>query len=302
MRELETVSGRRKEKNEVKMKIIQKTTTLSIQSSCSTLEVSRSTYYHWKNQSQQEEDAKASLLREIENISLECMGYGYRRITKELERRGTKANHKKVLRIMRENDLLCKPKKFKPVTTNSNHSQPLYPNLTKNLIVTKPNQLWVVDITYIHLSKEFIYLATIIDIFSRKCIGWELGRSMETQLPLNALNKAILERKRFGFEELIHHSDRGAQYASNEYVAMLEANGIKISMTETGNPRENAYAESFFKTLKVEEVYLKEYQDFDDAYRNIKKFIQDVYNKKRLHSSIGYVPPEEYEKEVLNIR
>ena len=161
------------------------------------------------------------------------------------------------------------------------------------------NQVWVSDITYIRLPQEFIYLAAITDIFSRKCIGWALGREISTLLTLDALAMAISKRKVLGFVNLIHHSDRGVQYASDEYVKMLENHGIKMSMSRSGNPYDNAFAESFNKTLKVEEVYINEYETFEEALRNIKHFIDIVYNKKRLHSSIGYVPPEEFEREVL---
>lgn len=185
------------------------------------------------------------------------------------------------------------------MTTDSNHNYNIYPNLIGNLEVTGLNQVWVADITYIRLVQEFIYLAAIIDIFSRKCIGWVLSREINTMLTLNALKMAISKRKSLGLKNLIHHSDRGVQYASNEYVELLQRYGIEISMSRGGNPYDNAFAETFMKTLKVEEVYINEYETFEDAYKNIKHFIDLVYNKKRLHSGLGYVPPEEFEKEVL---
>lgn len=273
---------------------------LSKRRSCAALAIPRSTYYEWKRRSAPT-DTNQELKQSIHHIALEFPGYGYRRITAALHRQNNKVNHKRVLRIMREEHILCKRKSFKPHTTNSNHNQPLYPNLTRGLVVTRPNQLWVADITYVGIANSWIYLAAIIEIYSRKCIGWELSRRLDTILALNALEMAIEKRTHFGFTELIHHTDRGVQYASNVYTERLKTLGITISMTETGNPRENAYAESFFKTFKVEEVYLKEYNTFEDAFQNIQQFIEDVYNAKRLHSSIGYKPPNEMEAEVLNI-
>ena len=268
---------------------------------CTALEMKRSSFYSWKSRTASQEGNQA-IRDAIHQIALEFPGYGYRRITAQLHRQGTLANHKRVLTIMQIEHLLCKRKSFKPHTTNSNHDEPLYPNLTKNIVVTRLNQLWVADITYISLALGFVYLATILDRFSRKCIGWALSRRIDTQLSLDALEKAITERAALGFDGLIHHSDRGVQYAAHLYTTRLESIGARPSMTETGNPRENAHAESFFKTLKVEEVYLKAYENFEDTYHNIKTFIDDVYNAKRLHSSIGYRPPNEMETEVLNIR
>lgn len=274
---------------------------LSITKACSALEIDRGNYYNWIK-SPETRDSDAELRDKIQEISLEFIRYGYRRIAAELHRRGVKVNHKKVLKIMREEHLLCAKKTSRPHTTNSNHNLPLYPNLTKDLIVTGLNQLWVADITYVQLCQDYVYLAAIIEIFSRKCVGWDLSRRIDAKLALAALNMATAERTALGFEQLIHHSDRGVQYASKEYVSQLQGLGIRISMTESGNPRENAFAESFMKTLKVEEVYLKEYETFEEAHSNIKQFIEVVYNAKRLHSSIGYVPPNEKEAEVLNIR
>ena len=188
------------------------------------------------------------------------------------------------------------------MTTDSDHNYNIYPNLIKGIEVTGLNQVWVGDITYVQLLQGFVYLAAIIDIFSRKCIGWALGRNIDTLLVLEALNMAIRNRKHLGLNGLIHHSDRGVQYASNEYVDLLVQNGIRISMSASGNPYDNAFAESFNKTIKVEEVYINEYETFEDALKNIKHFIEVVYNKKRLHSSIGYVPPEEFEKGVLKAK
>ena len=271
-----------------------------ISRACSTLELSRSNYYDWKKR-KKSIDKDIDLRNEIQGIALEFPFYGYRRITKELHRRKIFMNHKKVLRIMKRDNLLCLRKKlFRPVTTQSDHSYKVYPNLAKNLKITGLNQLWVADITYIRLPKEFVYLSVIIDRFSRKCIGWALRRNIDTSLTLSALQIAMLKRKKFGFKDLVHHSDRGMQYASDLYISELNNYKIKISMSKGGCPYDNAYAETFMKTLKIEEVYIKEYETYEEAYSNIKNFIELVYNKKRLHSSIGYVPPEEFEMEVLS--
>lgn len=271
---------------------------IPVNKACIGLGISRSRYYEM-HQSKHTADEPA--IRDvIQGIALEFPYYGYRRITHEMHRRGQQVNHKRVLRIMREDNLLCVRKKFRITTTDSDHNLPVFPNLAKNIEVTKLNQLWVADITYIQLQREFVYLAAIIEIFSRKCIGWELGRQIDTVLATNALVMAISERKKLGFDELIHHSDQGVQYASHEYVDMLKKNGIIVSMSRKGNPYDNAFAESFMKTLKAEEVYMKEYRTFDEAYVNIKQFIEEVYNSKRLHSSIGYMPPNEFEVKILN--
>lgn len=273
---------------------------IPVRQACKAFNIGKSSFYDWKGEIKFGDDL---LKKEIQNIALEFPFYGYRRIAKELHRRMVHANHKRVLRIMRENNLLCRRKKqFRPVTTQSNHGLKIYPNLAKDLTVTGLNRLWVSDITYIRMPRGFIYLAEIEDVFSRKCAGWSLGREINTPLVIEALSMAIIQRKHIGFSNLIHHSDRGVQYASEEYVKMLNAHGIKISMSRSGNPYDNAFAESFNKTLKVEEVYINEYETFEEAYKNIKHFIELVYNKKRLHSSIGYVPPEEFEKEVLNTK
>lgn len=267
---------------------------------CSDFEISRSSYYAWKNQ-EIKTDANTDVRKLINDIALEFSKYGYRRITKELHRRDKAVNHKKVLRIMREDSLLVRKKKFRPITTDSGHGLKVYPNLAKDLQVTYLNQLWVSDITYIQLLNEYVYLAVIIEIFSRKCIGWDLSRDIDTRLTLNALDMAISDRKSIGFENLIHHSDQGVQYASKDYVNRLKENGIKISMSRKGNVYDNAFAESFIKTLKTEEVYVKEYKTMEEAYDNIKEFVEKVYNKKRLHSSIGYLPPEEFEEKILKL-
>ncbi len=271
----------------------------SVNKATESLEVSRSGYYKWLRSSHRpnrEDTSDISLRDEMQKIAIEFPGYGYRRITVELQNRNYPTNHKKVLRLMKEDNLLCVKRSFRLRTTDSNHSEKIYPNLAKNLKVTDINQLWVADITYIQLLKEFVFLAVIIDVFSRRCIGWDLSRHIDTQLTLNALHKALETRRIEVLKSLIHHSDQGVQYASQEYVDCLNEHGINISMSRRGNPYDNAFAESFIKTLKFEEVYLNEYVTFNDAIQNIDRFIEEVYNLKRLHSSIGYKSPIDFEK------
>ena len=274
-------------------------TSLPKEKACKAFEVSKQSFYKWKKR-EPLPDSDGNVLESMQKIALEFSKYGYRRITKALHRQGELVNHKRVYRIMKENNLLVRRKKFRPITTQSGHGLAVYPNLAKDLVVTKLNQLWVSDITYIYLPLGFAYLAAILDIFSRKCIGWCLGKNIDAQLTLDALNMAIVARKHLGLSETIHHSDRGVQYASQAYTDRLKEFGMVISMSGKGNAYDNAFAESFIKTLKVEEVYINEYETFEEAYANIKHFINLVYNEKRLHSSIGYVPPAEFEAEVLN--
>jgi putative transposase len=229
----------------------------------------------------------------IEAIILEFSGYGYRRVTHALQRAGWKVNHKRVLRIMREESLLCHLKRHFLHTTDSRHPFPIYPNLVNGRTPDAPDVIWVADLTYIRLRSEFVYLATILDASSRRCIGWNMSTRIDTNLALGALEEALATRE--VKPGLIHHSDRGVQYASYAYTERLVSVGVQISMSAKGNAYDNAKAESFFKTLKQEEVYLKQYQTFEEASTNIGQFIEDVYNTKRLHSSLGYVPPSEFE-------
>jgi len=273
---------------------------LPIRKACSALSVSSPTYYRWKKQKNiPNPDKKLRLI--MHKIASEFPKYGYRRMTKELHRRKLHTNHKKVLNIMREENLLVRKKRFKPITTQSNHGLPKYPNLIKDLTLTGINQAWVSDITFIHLLREFVYLAVIMDLFSRRCIGWALSRNPDSELTLHALNIAIKLRGAKNVNGCVHHSDQGVQYAARDYIERLEEVGMKPSMGEVGNSYENAFAESFIKTIKCEEVYMNEYETIEDVRCNIKRFIEKVYNKKRLHSRIGYKPPVEFEQEVLNI-
>ncbi len=265
---------------------------LSVRQLCAMLSVSRSWLYERPHQPTQAE-RDVALRDAIERIVLEFPGYGYRRVTAELHRQQWEVNHKRVLRIMRAEALLCQLQRSWVTTTDSRHGLRTYPNLLAGLVLTGPNQAWVGDITYVRLPTCFIYLACILDAWSRRCVGWQLSRTIDTQLTLVALNHAIaLRRPEPG---LIHHSDRGVQYAASAYVERLNEVGALISMSAKGNPYDNAKAESFFKTLKREEVYLNQYESFTDAESQLGRFIDDVYNQKRLHSSLGYLPPVEYE-------
>lgn len=276
--------------------IVKEEQTVRPTKTCQILGLNASSYrYQTKHATPRITDKK--LLQEIQDITQEFSGYGYRRVTKTLPQKGIKVNHKKVFKIMQENHLTRKKRKtFKPQTTDSNHSNRVYPNKAKGLKTIHPNQLWVADITYIRLANGFAYLAIILDVFSRKIVGWNLSQTLESGLATNALTMAIQNRSFLGFAGLIHHSDRGVQYACQQYTALLEQNDIAISMSAKGNPYDNAFAESFNKTIKYEEVYLNEYETFDDALENIERFIEEVYNKKRLHSSIDYRSPDRFEQ------
>ncbi len=265
---------------------------LSVRGLCGLVGVDRSWYYH-KPTAEEVVQRDVELRDAIERIVLEFPGYGYRRVTEELHRQEWDVNHKRVLRVMREESLLCQLERRFVVTTDSAHGHGTYPNLLKGLMLHGIDNAWVADITYIRLPQSFVYLSAILDAYSRKCIGWELSRFIDTKLTLAALRMAIESRQPpRGF---IHHSDRGVQYASGEYIEVLKSAGARISMSAKGNPYDNAKAESFFKTLKREEVRLNSYQTFEEARSNIGHFIKDVYNQKRLHSSLGYLPPAEFE-------
>lgn len=271
-------------------------TTLPVSKASALFNLSRRAYY--KNKCHKlPMQIDEGLVKELYKIAFEFPKYGYRRMTKELHRRKFFVNHKKVLTIMRDEKLLVVRKKFTPKTTQSNHSFQRYPNLVKDLVLVKINQVWVSDITYIRLLKEFIYLAVIMDLFSRRCIGWALSRNPNTKLTLQALNIAANLRGENNVIKCIHHSDHGVQYAADEYVERLNYLGILPSMGEKGYSYDNAFAESLIKTIKNEEVWMNEYETLEDAHRDIKRFIEIVYNKKRLHSSIGYKPPIEFEEQ-----
>ena len=255
--------------------------------------VSRSGFYRFDESAGTRPDPHMDLRDAIQRIALEWPSYGRPRITAELRRQAWTVNPKLVYRLMREDNLLCVRKRKFVVTTDSNHKRRIYPNLAPNIILTAPDQLWRADITYIRLREEFVFLAVILDAYSRRVIGWALDRTMEDELTLTALRMAL--SRRVVQAGLVHHSDRGSQYASNDYTDLLKAHGIEISMSRKANPWDNAACESFMKTLKYEEVLRNEYRDLPEARASIAEFLEKVYNQKRLHSALGYLPPAEFE-------
>ena len=258
--------------------------------------VSRRGFYRSLKEQQPAEE-EMEVRSAIQQIALEHRRrYGYRRITAELHRQGMQVNHKRVARIMREDNLLgMQPEQF-VVTTNSNHKLEIYLNLAGRMKLTGINQLWVADITYIRLKAEFVYLAVILDGFSRKVVGWALDRTLAMRLTIGALEQAIAGRQ--PEPGLVHHSDRGLQYASGEYVKVLENNRVIPSMSRPANPYDNASCESFMKTLKREEIYANKYDDLENLRANIEEFIEQYYNRLRLHSALGYRSPEEFEQQI----
>jgi putative transposase len=267
---------------------------LSVAAMCGLAGVSRASFYRSMGRAESQE-AECRLRDKVEEVALAWPAYGSRRITAELRRHGWEMNRKRVQRIMREGSLLClRQPTCWLATTDSKHHLAVFPNLLMDLEVTAINQLWVADLTYIRLRQEFVFLAAILDAFSRRVIGWSLERSLEAGLCLAALEKAL--RRRPVRPGLIHHSDRGAQYCSKEYVETLARHGIRGSMARKGNPYDNALAERFWKTLKYEQVYREEYGTLEQARRNIAHFIERVYNERRLHSALGYRPPAEFER------
>jgi putative transposase len=268
---------------------------LSIERMCQMVPVSRRGFYR-SLQEQQPAEEEMEVRDSIQQIVLEHRHrYGYRRITAELHRRGMQVNHKRVARMMREDNLLAlQPKRF-VVTSNSNHKLEVYLNLASRMKLTGINQLWVADITYIRLKAEFVYLAVILDGFSRKVVGWALDRTLATRLTVGALERAIEERH--PEPGLVHHSDRGFQYACAEYVAILDKYRVIPSMSRPANPYDNASCESFMKTLKREEIYANKYDDLDHLRANVEEFIEQYYNRRRLHSALGYRSPEEFEQQ-----
>ena len=256
------------------------------------MNMARSTFYKRPNAEHAggREKADADLRVRIEDILAEFPSYGYRRITHELRRRGQLVNHKRVSRVMREHALTPRRVRAWLATTNSKHKQPVYPNLRCSITPVGPDELWVADLTYIRLTTGFVFLAVVLDAWSRRVIGYAISHLLDTRLCLAALDAALdLRRPRAG---LVHHSDRGVQYASQAYRSRLAAHRIRGSMSRRGNPYDNAHVESFFKTLKHEEIFANDYSTIDDVADRLPHFLEEVYNRRRLHSSLGYMPPE----------
>jgi putative transposase len=267
---------------------------LGVERMCQLAQVSRAGYYRsFREQCPVEEEMQLRGL--IQAIYVEHRrNYGYRRVWEELHRRGLVVNHKRVRRLMREDNLLGLQRKRFVVTTDSNHTLEVALNLARRMKLTGINQLWVADITFLQVYSEYVFLAVVLDAYSRKVVGWELSRSLSSGLALRALEKAIAERQ--PAPGLVHHSDRGSQYASREYVALLEKHQMVASMSRPGNPYDNAKCERFMRTLKREEIYVTQYRDLEDLRASIEEFIERYYNQRRLHSALGYRSPEEYER------
>jgi len=266
---------------------------LTLRQMCETSGVSRASFY--RNWQKKEPKAEKLAVRDaIQRLALRNRRRGYRPITKQLKRDGWVINHKRVLRLMREDNLLGIRRRRFVITTDSDHSWKTYPNLARSMVLTGLNQLWVADITYVRLRLEFVYVAVILDVYSRRIVGWSVQDQLDTKLTLEALERALKQRR--PPVGLVHHSDRGIQYACRAYLERLQSHGIILSMSRPGNPWDNAWAESFMKTLKAEEVDGQAYRNLAHAKSSIGTFMEDIYNQQRLHSSLGYLSPAEFEQ------
>jgi len=252
--------------------------------------LSRSSFYYQAHPGSYPDEVEVE--EHLQKLAGKWVRYGYRRLTKQMHREGRKVNSKRIRRLMRQLKLSRPPYKRKVRTTNSQHPYPRYPNLVADMEVTRPDQVWVGDLTYIRLHNDFVYLAVLMDVYTRAIRGWHLGRSLEGELSLTALKRALVSHK-----AEIHHSDQGVQYAANSYIKLLRDNNIAISMAEVGEPTQNGYAERLMRTIKEEEVTLAEYADFTHAYLRIGQFLDDVYTHKRIHSALGYLTPAEFESQ-----
>jgi len=262
-----------------------------ITTACDVLGISRSSYYYQPSESSDEDELK----EEIKKKAAEWPTYGYRRIAEQLQRENWIVNHKRIQRLMRLMDLQAQIKRKKCYTTNSKHGFPRYPNLVLDLQIVRPDQVWVCDITYIRLRYAFVYLAVIMDVFTRGIRGWHLGRNLGHTLTLTALRRALANHR----APEIHHSDQGVQYAATAYTDVLKNAGVQISMAEQGEAWQNGYAERLIRTIKEEEVDLSDYIDYHDIYHQMGRFLDDVYMHKRIHSSLGYLTPAEFEAQWL---
>ena len=267
---------------------------LTIERMCQLAGVSRAGWYRRRQPSRPAAEQEMAVRSALQEIALQHRWrYGSRRLTQELRRRGLDVNRKRVVRLMREDNLLALPRRRWVLTTDSEHALPVYLNLARRLQVTGKNQLWVADITYVRLQCEFVYLAVVLDVFSRQVVGWALEPTLATGLVLAALQQAISARQ--PPPGLVHHSDRGVQYAAAEYVALLQQQHMIASMSRPGNPYDNAFCESFIRTLKREQIDAQQYQDLERLRAQVGEFIEQYYNRQRLHSALGYVSPEEFE-------
>ena len=263
--------------------------TYPVQTICDVIELPRSSYYH-KGNTATDDSLRAALLVEAEAWPT----YGYRRLTAQLRRAGWRVNHKRIQRLMQEMGLQGEAPQRKVRTTNSRHGFGRSPNRVQELTIVRPHQVWVADITYVRLAHKFVYLAVIMDAFTRRICGWHLSHSLDQALTLTALQMALQHAT-----PEIHHSDQGVQYAATAYVDLLNEAGVAISMAEVGEAWQNGYAERLMRTIKEEEIALADYQNFHDAYQQIGRFLTDVYNRKRIHSSLGYLTPAEFEASLL---